>query len=44
MITLLISLCVIVFMACMVVGGWLFVGLIGVAAIIAVIIENKKKK
>ena len=44
MITLLISLCVIAFMVCMVIGGWLFVGQIGIAMIIAVIAENKKKK
>ncbi len=43
MITLLISLCVIAFMACMVLGGWLLLALIGAAVIIAVIVENKKK-
>ncbi len=41
MITFLISLCVIVFMACMVLGGWLLLVLIGVAAIIAVIVGQR---
>lgn len=44
MITLLISLCVIVFMACMVIGGYLFLGLIFVAMIIAAIVDSNKKK
>jgi hypothetical protein len=43
MITLLISLCVIAFMACMLLGGYLFLGLILVAIIIAATAKNKKK-
>jgi hypothetical protein len=39
MITLLISLCVIAFMACMVIGGYLFLGLIFVAMITAAIVD-----
>ena len=44
MITLLISLCVLAFMACMVIGGYLFLGLIFVAMIIAAIVDSNKRK